>query len=50
MHSATPFGMLEHWASGLEDISRSFDNRDWFEMPSYDLGFVTHDIHRVQHK
>ena len=39
--------MLEHWASGIEDIRRSFENRDWFVVPSYDLGFATHDIHRV---
>jgi NTE family protein len=38
--------MGEHWASGLEDIRRSFGNPDWFEIPSHDLGFVTHDVHR----
>jgi NTE family protein len=38
--------MGEHWASGLEDIRRSFGNPDWFEVPSHDLGFVTHDVHR----
>jgi NTE family protein len=38
--------MAEHWASGLEDIRRSFGNPEWFEIPSHDLGFVTHDVHR----
>jgi NTE family protein len=38
--------MAEHWASGLEDIRRSFGNPEWFEIPSHELGFVTHDVHR----
>ncbi|WP_454743181.1 DUF3734 domain-containing protein [Cupriavidus necator] len=38
--------MSEHWHSGLDDIRRSFGNADWFAIPSHDLGFVTHDIHR----
>ncbi|MNU02760.1 hypothetical protein D3C72_2465640 [compost metagenome] len=38
--------MSEHWHSGLDDIRRSFGNSDWFAIPSHDLGFVTHDIHR----
>jgi NTE family protein len=38
--------MLEHWASGLEDIRRSFGHPKWFEMPSHEAGFVTHDVHR----
>jgi NTE family protein len=36
----------EHWASGLEDIRRSLANPDWFAVPSHDIGFVTHDVHR----
>ena len=40
--------MREHWASGLEDIRRSFGHPDWFEIPSHDLGFVTHDVHRYE--
>ena len=40
--------MSEHWASGLEDIRRSFGHPEWFEIPSHDLGFVTHDVHRYE--
>jgi NTE family protein len=40
--------MGEHWASGLEDIRRSFGHPEWFEVPSHDLGFVTHDVHRFE--
>jgi NTE family protein len=38
--------MLEHWQSGLDDIRDSFSNRDWFDVPSREQGFVTHDVHR----
>ncbi|MFL9989288.1 DUF3734 domain-containing protein [Paraburkholderia sediminicola] len=37
--------MVEHWDSGLEDIIESFAHRDWFDVPSRDKGFVTHDVH-----
>ncbi|SAL10023.1 patatin [Caballeronia peredens] len=40
--------MDEHWASGLEDIRRSCGHPEWFEIPSHDLGFVTHDVHRYE--
>jgi NTE family protein len=40
--------MGEHWASGLDDIRRSFGHPEWFEIPSHDLGFVTHDVHRYE--
>lgn len=40
--------MGEHWTSGLEDIRRSFRNPQWFEIPSRDLGCVTHDVHRYE--
>ena len=36
----------EHWGSGLEDIRRSFTHGEWFDVPSHELGFATHDIHR----
>ena len=36
----------EHWGSGLEDIRRSLENPAWFEIPSREVGFVTHDVHR----
>ncbi|MEM5369750.1 patatin-like phospholipase family protein [Paraburkholderia azotifigens] len=38
--------MLEHWQSGLDDIRDSFSHRDWFDVPSREQGFVTHDVHR----
>jgi NTE family protein len=38
--------MEEHWKSGLEDIGASFAHPDWFEVPSRERGFVTHDVHR----
>ena len=38
--------MLEHWQSGLDDIRDSFAHREWFDLPSREQGFVTHDVHR----
>jgi len=38
--------MLEHWQSGLDDIRDSFSHREWFDVPSREQGFVTHDVHR----
>jgi len=38
--------MNEHWESGLEDIRDSFAHREWFDVPSREQGFVTHDVHR----
>ncbi|MGN6234083.1 MAG: DUF3734 domain-containing protein [Trinickia sp.] len=38
--------MLEHWASGLDDIRRSFGHPEWFDVPSHEIGFVTRDVHR----
>src|SRR6185437_8458124 len=38
--------MREHWASGLEDIRRSFGHPEWFDIPSHEVGFVTRDVHR----
>ena len=40
--------MREHWASGLEDIRRSFGHPEWFEIPSREIGFVTRDVHRYR--
>ena len=40
--------MREHWASGLEDIRRSFGHPEWFDIPSRETGFVTRDVHRVR--
>ncbi|WP_375541725.1 DUF3734 domain-containing protein [Paraburkholderia sp. CNPSo 3281] len=38
--------MQEHWRSGLEDMRDSFSRRDWFDVPSREQVFVTHDVHR----
>ena len=38
--------MQEHWESGLEDIRDSFAHREWFDVPTREQGFVTHDVHR----
>ena len=38
----------EHWGGGLEDIRHSLGNPDWFAIPSHDIGFVTHDVHRQE--
>jgi NTE family protein len=38
--------MEEHWQSGLADISDSFSHREWFDVPSREQSFVTHDVHR----
>jgi NTE family protein len=38
--------MREHWRTGLADIRRTLLNRAWLDMPTNDLSFVTHDIHR----
>ncbi|MDE1146454.1 MAG: patatin-like phospholipase family protein [Azospirillaceae bacterium] len=40
--------MLEHWGSGLRDIRRSLAQPGWLDPPNHDLGFVTHDIHRLR--
>ena len=38
--------MEEHWNSGLEDIRGSFARSEWFNIPTREEGFVTHDVHR----
>ncbi|VVE05112.1 membrane protein [Pandoraea cepalis] len=38
--------MLDHWASGLDDVRRTLTHADWLSMPDDTSGFVTHDIHR----
>jgi NTE family protein len=40
--------MREHWQTGLEDCRNSLAHRDWFDIPSREHGFVTHDVHRVE--
>ncbi|WP_349604326.1 MULTISPECIES: patatin-like phospholipase family protein [Cupriavidus] len=38
--------MGEHWTSGLDDIRGSFARPECLAIPSHDIGFVTHDVHR----
>ncbi|GAB3626781.1 membrane protein [Pandoraea terrae] len=38
--------MLDHWASGYDDVCRTLAHPDWLELPTDESGFVTHDIHR----
>lgn len=38
--------MRDHWQSGLADIERSLQHHDWFDMPTAEKPFITHDIHR----
>ncbi|MDR7009962.1 hypothetical protein J2W46_006893 [Paraburkholderia strydomiana] len=42
--------MHEHWQTGLDDCRSSLTHRDWFDIPSRERGFVTHDVHRVDKK
>lgn len=41
--------MNEHWESGLNDIRHSITHKSWFNLPSVEQGFITHDVHRKQH-
>lgn len=38
--------MREHWTSGLDDISDTLAQPGCLAIPSHDVGFVTHDVHR----
>jgi NTE family protein len=40
--------MKEHWASGLDDIRNSFCHPEWFDIPSREVGFISHDVHRYR--
>ena len=39
--------MHEHWRSGLADIKKTFARPEFFVLPDENMGFVTHDVHRV---
>ncbi|MGO4327154.1 DUF3734 domain-containing protein [Cupriavidus sp. 2TAF22] len=39
--------MGEHWTSGLDDIRDTLAHPECLAIPSHDVGFVTHDVHRV---
>jgi NTE family protein len=38
--------MHGHWRSGLADMRHTLAHPKWFEAPSADQPFVTHDVHR----
>ena len=38
--------MREHWAQGVEDMTRSLERPEFFVPPPREIGVVTHDIHR----
>jgi NTE family protein len=44
----SPQSMHEHWSSGLLDIQRTLDHKEWLELPPEGKEFVTHDCHRVR--
>lgn len=46
--SADKDTMLEHWASSLEDIRRSFGHPEWFDIRSREIGFVARYVHRYR--
>jgi len=37
--------MRQHWASGRDDMQCTLDEPEWFEKPSAEHPFVTHDVH-----
>ena len=39
--------MNEHWHSGLADIKKTFAHPEFFVLPEANIGFATHDVHRV---
>ncbi len=38
--------MRAHWNSGLQTVQRTLAHTHWFDLPSADRPFVTHDVHR----
>ena len=39
--------MREHWAQGVEDMTKSLGHPEFFVPPPREIGVVTHDIHRL---
>jgi NTE family protein len=37
--------MRQHWSSGMEDMQCTLEEPQWFEKPSPEHPFVTHDVH-----
>jgi NTE family protein len=42
--------MEEHWASGQRDMAATLHRPEYFAPPDRDLGFATHDLHRIAGK
>ena len=40
--------MRAHWNSGLHTVQRTLAHTHWFDLPSADRPFVTHDVHRQE--
>ena len=38
--------MRAHWNSGLQTVQRTLAHPHWFDLPSANRPFVTHDVHR----
>ncbi|MDE2129061.1 MAG: DUF3734 domain-containing protein [Betaproteobacteria bacterium] len=38
--------MRAHWNSGLQTVQRTLAHTHWFDLPSAERPFVTHDVHR----
>jgi NTE family protein len=45
-----PDAMREHWQSGLDDIRRTLADPRRLHRPAPELGIVTHDVHRQDHR
>jgi NTE family protein len=46
-YAFAPATMREHWRGGLADMRLTLERPQFFELPSRELGVVTHDIHRT---
>ncbi|MFZ1797170.1 MAG: patatin-like phospholipase family protein [Dokdonella sp.] len=46
-YAFAPATMREHWSGGLADMRLTLQRPQFFELPSRELGVVTHDIHRT---
>ncbi len=37
--------MRQHWTSGMDDMQCTLDEPEWFERPTPEHPFITHDVH-----
>ena len=40
--------MKEHWQNGLIDTRQSLRHKNWLEMPPFDVGLASYDVHRQE--